>query len=164
MGGKVNEELKADENGEYREDVFMSVKSNDSLWSEPSPVNSINTIGNDAAIAISPDGNTLFSFASNNDLGDLYMSVLSGSEWSRPERLNKNINTEAWEGSCSMSALGGIVDNKNKFNSGTELSSKEFSDGSGLELYETPFRGYDAQIGRFWRIWIFVGESKPGTS
>ena len=107
MGGKVNEDLKADENGEYREDVFMSLKSaTDSLWTEPLPVNSLNTIGNDAAIAISPDGQTIFSFASNNDLGDLYMSTLNGSEWSKPEKLNKNINTEAWEGSCSMSADG----------------------------------------------------------
>lgn len=106
MGGKLNEDLKADENGEYREDVFMSIKANDSSWSEPMPVNSVNTIGNDAAIAISPDGQTLFTFASNNDLGDLYISTLNGENWSRPERLNKNINTEAWEGSCSMSADG----------------------------------------------------------
>lgn len=104
MGGKLNEELKPDPNGEYREDVFMSVKSSDSLWGEPTAVTSVNTNGNDAAIAISPDGTKLFTFASNNDLGDLYMSVLNGDEWSKPERLNKNINSEAWEGSCSMSA------------------------------------------------------------
>lgn len=107
MGGKLNEDLKADENGEYREDIFMSSKaSNDTIWSEPSSVNSLNTNGNEAAVAISPDGQYLFTFASNNDLGDLYISTLVGSEWSKPERLNKNINTDAWEGSCSMSADG----------------------------------------------------------
>ncbi len=105
-GGKLNEELKPDVNGEFREDVFMSIKKADSTWSDPVGIPSLNTNGNDAAIAISPDGQTIFSFSSNNDLGDLYQSNLIGSEWTKPAKLNKNINTEAWEGSCSMTADG----------------------------------------------------------
>jgi len=105
-GGKLNEELKPDPNGEYREDIFMSVKQADSTWGEPAGIPSLNTNGNDAAIAISPDGQTMFTFSSNNDLGDLYVSTLNGTDWSKPERLNKNVNTDAWEGSCSMTADG----------------------------------------------------------
>lgn len=106
-GGLLNDALKPDaENGVYHEDIFISTKTNDSTFSAPVGIVALNTNGNDAAVALSPDGTTLFSFVSNNDEGDLFISTLNGSEWSKPERLNNNINTDAWEGSCSISSDG----------------------------------------------------------
>lgn len=108
MGGKVNAALQSDQNGIYTSDIYMSIRNPDSTWKMPEPIISLNTRGNDAAIAISPDGRTLFTFLSTNENeGDILVSKLNGNEFLPPEPLNSNINTpEYWEGSCSISADG----------------------------------------------------------
>ncbi len=78
------------------------------MWGEPSSIGeNINTNHNDASIALSPDGQELYIFYSDEkNGGDIYVCHLEGEAWSKPEPLNGNINTKYWEGSCSITADG----------------------------------------------------------
>jgi hypothetical protein len=111
LGGKQNNQGQPDEeDGEYHEDIYVSVMGPDSVWGPGQPVTSINSNAHDAAISISPDGRYIFTYQSNEtNNGDIYVSVLSGTTFSKPEPLNENINTQAWEGSCSISADGQVL-------------------------------------------------------
>lgn len=46
----------------------------------------------------------------------------------------------------------GFIPNSYQFNGGNELQSAEFSDRSGLDLYDATNRMFDPQLGRFWQI------------
>ena len=76
IGGLQNEKFKKDEHGVYYEDIYISKKINDSIWGEPASIGeNINTNHNDASIALSPDGQELYIFYSDEKNGgdiDLY--------------------------------------------------------------------------------------------
>lgn len=94
-----------DPEDQYTEDVFMSVKAGEE-WLEPFPAGkNINSLDHDACIALSGDGQKLLVFKnSGKDNGDIYMSSLDGSNWGVPEHLRGGVNSDYWEGSCSISA------------------------------------------------------------
>jgi hypothetical protein len=104
-GGLMDADLRKDPEGDYYEDIFIA-KKKEGFWNMPESM-TINTKGHDASIGLSPDGQELYTYRSTRkDKGDIYLSKLVGDKWSEPKKLGKNINTEFWEGSCSISADG----------------------------------------------------------
>ncbi len=104
-GGLQNNKHKPDPEGDYYEDIFISFKVGSHWLDAESIGDNINSTGNDAPIALSPDGQKLFIFKSTlKDKGDIYMSKLDGNTWSVPVSLNSNINTNMWEGSVTLSS------------------------------------------------------------
>jgi hypothetical protein len=110
----------------YYEDIFISKKTNDTTWSEPTPIDNLNTNLHDAAVSINFDGTQLFIYKNTGGgNGDLYLSKLIGNKWSNPI-YQVGINTNAWEGSACF------IPNQNKI-----IFASERKDGQGKrDLYE----------------------------
>jgi outer membrane protein OmpA-like peptidoglycan-associated protein/tetratricopeptide (TPR) repeat protein len=105
--GGMTEEIAAD--GQYYEDVYVSNKTEDGSWGKPTLIEGeINTKDNDAAIGLSPDGNRLFIYSSDNG-GDVLYSKLEGSHWGKPRPLGSDINTKYWETHACVTADGQTI-------------------------------------------------------
>ncbi len=105
-GGRMNAYLQPDKNGQYTEDIYMTVKINDE-YTQPFALDSINTLSNDAAVSLSHDGNSLFIYRDNgDDHGDIYQSNLVGTNFSTPIKLRGQVNSYSWDGHCSLSPDG----------------------------------------------------------
>jgi outer membrane protein OmpA-like peptidoglycan-associated protein/tetratricopeptide (TPR) repeat protein len=92
----------------FREDFFECTILPNKKYSKAKLINGdINLEPSKGAINISQDGDWLL-FAGYNFRGgygdfDLYISYYTPTGWSEPENLGRNINTEAWESSPSIS-------------------------------------------------------------
>jgi len=92
----------------FREDFFECTILPDKKYAKSKLINGdINLESSKGAINISQDGEWLI-FAGYNFRGgygdfDLYISYYTPTGWSDPENLGRNINTESWESSPSLS-------------------------------------------------------------
>ncbi len=104
----TNSAIRDLDTGEFKEDVYVSFKNEEGVWTEPEILN-LNSDAHDATISVSPDGQTLFIYRDNFGDGQVMESKLIGETWSEPILLGSDINTAAWETHATISADGNTL-------------------------------------------------------
>jgi outer membrane protein OmpA-like peptidoglycan-associated protein len=100
-------------NQKAQEDFYISRRDNTGEWGQRNKLgNNFNTISNEGAMAISPDGK-LIVFTSDREGGygrfDLYYSVKKAGKWTKPRNMGKGVNTEAWDSQPTISSDGKTI-------------------------------------------------------
>ena len=96
-----------------RENIYeVTVDPKKKKWGEPKLLGpSVNAPGrNNSAIALSPDGQRMLVYRDNNDgNGNIFESVLNGTEWSELVEFPEPINSEEHESSACYSPDGRTI-------------------------------------------------------
>lgn len=108
---RVEDSPQLDPNGNPFENVYFSTNLNATYgWSKAKLLEGdVNTSKHDACVGLSPDGNTLYLFRTNDNLigGDIYESLNINGKWTTPVRMSNSINGyESIEPSASISLDG----------------------------------------------------------
>lgn len=86
----------------YYEDIYVSYSKDKTNWDPAINMKAINTEVHDASTGLSPDGQILYTYKGIPD-GTIFESKLIGDTWSKPKKMNNNINTKYHETSVSVS-------------------------------------------------------------
>lgn len=98
-------ELRDPMTGKFFEDIYIAYLEEWGKWLLTQPGAPLNDKYHDAAIGLSPDGQTLYLYKGDNG-GDIYVSYLKGKNWTIPEPLPSPINTKYHESSASLGPDG----------------------------------------------------------
>ncbi|MBK8556382.1 MAG: PD40 domain-containing protein [Lewinellaceae bacterium] len=99
----------------YDENFYTCEKDADGNWKPAKPLEGVNTLQNEGAEAVSPDGSWLIFTACNrrNDGSqgscDLYWSQQKNEDWTEPRPFSSSINSVDWDAQPSISPDGKTI-------------------------------------------------------
>lgn len=94
----------------FYEDIYRSGRDPKAGWSNVSNLGPpVNTESNDATVNLSADGQRLLIYKDTKGGGDIFESVLTGTEWSKPKPLSDAVNTRYYETHAAYSFDGRIL-------------------------------------------------------
>ena len=97
---------------ENNEDLYITYRK-DTSWTIPKSIEEINTLYNEGAPAISPDGRILVFTSCDipESYGgcDLFISEYKDNEWSLPRNLSRDINTPGYESQANFADNGNTL-------------------------------------------------------
>lgn len=100
--------------GGYYEDIVVSYKDDAGHWTKPVPLG-INTLGHEASINLTADGQTLIVYKNepggDNPLGNgnLYYTEFDGKDWATLKEFGSDVNTIYMESHACLSADGNVL-------------------------------------------------------
>jgi hypothetical protein len=103
-----------DREGNYYEDIVVSYKDDAGNWSKPVPLG-INTMGHEACINLSADGQTLLVYKNeaggSNPLGNgnIYYAEYNGKNWDTLKEFGSDVNSIYMESHACLSADGNLL-------------------------------------------------------
>ncbi len=103
------------EDDKYYEDIVVSYRDDKDQWTKPVPLSTyVNTMGHEASINLSPDGQTLIIFKSDEGKnpegdGNIYYTTFDGNDWSPLKEFGTDVNSEYQESHACLSADGNLL-------------------------------------------------------
>ncbi|MBT9394700.1 OmpA family protein [Hymenobacter sp. NST-14] len=121
--GKDSKKLAAD--GQYYENIYEATRVDDENWEKPRSLSGVlNGKGHDASIQVF-DNDTKLLMYRNDENGDILYSEKSGTDWTEPKKLNKNINSPAFESDAYITPDGLTI----------YFSTSKYSEENTLDIY-----------------------------
>ncbi|MCA8830692.1 OmpA family protein [Hymenobacter pini] len=123
--GTVKDKNKIAADGQYYENIYEAKRIDDENWEKPRSLSGVlNGKGHDASIQVF-DNDTKLLMYRNDENGDILYSEKSGADWTEPKKLNKNINSSAFESDAYITPDGLTI----------YFSTSKYSEDNTLDIY-----------------------------